>query len=101
MFRELRQDRGRIERDGPADVGRGARQGCTALLSGNIGEKCSVGGFSLVRTAHPRTVHPADFWSLKAPPRGRAQGRKIKNLSPLQGKPGLFAMPTLDRANGQ
>ena len=22
-----------------------ARQGCTALLSGNIGEKCSVGGF--------------------------------------------------------
>ena len=71
------------------------------MPSANIGEKCSVGGFSLVRTAHPRTVHPADFWSLKAPPRGRAQGRKIKNLSPLQGKPGLFAMPTLDRANGQ
>ena len=23
----------------------GARQGCTALLSGNIGEKCSVGDF--------------------------------------------------------
>ena len=78
-----------------------ARQGCTALLSGNIGESAASEDFSLVRTAHPRTVHPADFWSLKAPPRDRAQGRKIKNLSPLQGKPGLFAMPTLDRANGQ
>ena len=30
-----------------------ARQGCTALLSGNIGESTASEDFSLVRTAHP------------------------------------------------
>ena len=77
-----------------------ARQGCTALLSGNIGEKCSVGGFFLgahgapyrrwsrvaggcclfARPFRNRTGYTAAVWPVSALNRGAA----LKNMKNLQ-----------------